>query len=71
MTREVQRDGKLVLLLEDEPPQRCELCGTLAETRPYGPNKEQICFLCGMLDEETTRKQCLARMKAVDEVSDS
>lgn len=35
----------------------CELCGTVDECRPYGPNGEQICFSCGMKDEETTRKK--------------
>ena len=35
----------------------CELCGTIAECRPYGPNYEQVCFDCGMKDEETTKKR--------------
>ena len=39
------------------PPKKCELCGKVEETRPYGPNGEHICFDCGMLDEETTRKK--------------
>jgi hypothetical protein len=29
----------------------CELCGTVAELRPYGPNAERVCFPCGMKDE--------------------
>ena len=24
----------------------CEMCGTITECRPYGPNDEQICFEC-------------------------
>ena len=40
-----------------EPAQICELCGTVEECRPYGPNGEQICFDCCMKDEETTRKK--------------
>ena len=40
-----------------EPDQVCEMCGVIAECRPYGPNGEQICFECGMKDVETTRKQ--------------
>lgn len=24
----------------------CEMCGVIAECRPYGPNDEQICFDC-------------------------
>ena len=35
----------------------CELCGTVAELRPYGPNGERICFKCGMKDEKTTANQ--------------
>ena len=37
-----------------EPLQRCELCGTIAETRPYGLNHEEICAPCGMLDPSVT-----------------
>ena len=44
-------------IIQEEPMQRCELCGVIDECRPYGPNGEQICFECGMKDEETTRKQ--------------
>ena len=40
-----------------EPDRACEMCGVIAECRPYGPNGEQICFECGMKDVETTRKQ--------------
>lgn len=40
-----------------EPDQVCEMCGVVAECRPYGPKGEQICFECGMKDEETTRKR--------------
>lgn len=43
--------------IAEEPDQVCELCGVIAECRPYGPNGEQICFDCGMKDEETTRKR--------------
>lgn len=35
----------------------CELCGECEELRPYGPNKEWICYTCGMKDEETTEKR--------------
>ena len=40
-----------------EPPQKCELCGKTEETRPYGPNGEEICFSCGMKDKATTEKR--------------
>jgi hypothetical protein len=35
----------------------CELCGKVDECRPYGPNNENICFECGMKDEETTKRK--------------
>lgn len=36
-----------------ETEQACELCGIIAECRPYGPNDEQICFDCAMKDDES------------------
>jgi hypothetical protein len=39
--------------IAEEPIQRCEQCGTIAECRPYGPNNEQICFDCAMKDDES------------------
>ncbi len=35
----------------------CELCGKVAELRPYGPNGESICADCGMKDEATVKKK--------------
>lgn len=29
------------------PDEKCELCGKLAELRPYGPRGEKICWECG------------------------
>lgn len=40
-----------------EPDTVCEMCGKIDECRPYGPNGEQICFECGMKDEETTKRK--------------
>ena len=48
------RDGVPVIAVE--PDDVCELCGKVAECRPYGPRGERICFDCGMKDEETTKK---------------
>lgn len=42
-----ERVGNTVLICVEEP-QECELCGKMAETRPYGPNGEEVCFECGM-----------------------
>jgi len=40
----------------ESSPQQCDICGKIAELRPYGPNGECICFECGMKDEATTAK---------------
>ena len=45
--------GRIVVVVEEEP-QRCECCGIIAETRPYGLNHEEICFDCAMKDESLT-----------------
>ena len=45
-------------VIEVTPPAKCELCGDVAELRPYGPNNENICFECGMKDVKTTSKKC-------------
>ena len=46
-----------ISIIEAEAPYRkCELCGKQAETRPYGPNSEEICYECGMKDKKTTNK---------------
>lgn len=31
----------------------CEVCGTIDECRPYGPNGEQVCFNCAMATPES------------------
>ena len=40
-----------------EPDGKCELCGKIAELRPYGPKGERVCFDCGMKDEAATKRQ--------------
>jgi hypothetical protein len=40
--------------IQQERDEKCELCGKIAELRPYGKNGEFICFPCGMEDEKTT-----------------
>jgi hypothetical protein len=45
------------LIIAPEPADKCELCGAIAETRPYGPNGARICHSCGLKDHfETTRR---------------
>ena len=45
-----------VSLIYRENEQQCDLCGKIAELRPYGPKGECICYECGMKDEKTTDK---------------
>lgn len=46
-----------VITIEKEEDQACEMCGAVEETRPYGPMGEQICYDCGMKNEEMTNKR--------------
>lgn len=59
MTRRV---GK-VLIIEAEAPQQCDLCGRIAELRPYGPRGEMVCFRCGMLDEAAALERFTKRLE--------
>lgn len=43
-------------VIQEQPPGRCDLCGVVEETRPYGPNGEEVCFACGMKNEEATKR---------------
>ncbi len=56
-----QRIGP-VLVIEPEEPQQCDLCGKIAELRPYGPNGECICFECGEKNPETTLRMFKEKM---------
>ncbi len=38
--------------IAQEADQVCEMCGAVAECRPYGPNHEEICFDCAMSTPE-------------------
>lgn len=51
-----------IVYIEAEDPQTCEFCGKVEETRPYGPDNEEICFACGQLDIETTTQKFLEFM---------
>ena len=44
-------------IIAEQPPEVCEMCGIVAECRPYGPNDENICFECAMKDEATTTRK--------------
>jgi hypothetical protein len=43
--------------IQEEPPQACQMCGVIAECRPYGPNDEEICFECAQKDPDTTERK--------------
>jgi hypothetical protein len=53
MTR---KDGNFVII-EAQPDGKCDLCGSVEETRPYGPNGEEVCFTCGMKNEAAMERQ--------------
>ena len=55
-------NGKYIPLETD--PGKCQLCGKIKELRPYGPNKEWLCFKCGMKDEEHCKKRFREMLKA-------
>lgn len=44
-----------VLIIEEEPPGTCEVCGVEAELRPYGPNGARICYDCGPGSDDPAR----------------
>lgn len=48
-------NGKLYIYPSAD--QQCDLCGKIAELRPYGPKGECICYECGMKNEEETQRQ--------------
>lgn len=45
----------------------CEICGAVDECRPYGPNNENICYSCAMLDKETTERKMAAYLFGEDD----
>lgn len=56
-TEAIERD-RAIFVRDD---QTCQLCGKVAETRPYGPNGEEVCFDCGMKDEAAVKRAFEAR----------
>lgn len=51
-----------VFVISPERPQQCDLCGAIAELRPYGPNGECVCFTCGMKNEPAAVKRFYDRL---------
>jgi hypothetical protein len=44
-----------LLVIEPVDPKVCFVCGKVEDTRPYGPNREEICFNCMISDPELKR----------------
>lgn len=55
------RQGNVVIICEEED-KVCDFCGIVSETRPYGPNGEEICFECGTKDPEMTERRMLQHL---------
>lgn len=53
-------------IIQEEPPQACEMCGVISECRPYGQNDEEICFDCAMKDPDTTERKMANYLFGVD-----
>jgi hypothetical protein len=51
-----------VVIAADPFHEPCQLCGKVAELRPYGPNGEYVCFACGMTDEAAAKAQFSKRL---------
>jgi len=55
-----------MIILYAENPQQCDLCGKIAELRPYGPEGECVCFSCGMKDKEAAQRAFAKQLQAGD-----
>lgn len=49
------KPGYLAPVTMARTPQQCDMCGAIAELRPYGPRGEYVCFDCGMKDEAAAK----------------
>ena len=58
------------LIIQNEQEGKCELCGKIAELRPYGPNGERICIECGKKNMETTEKKFRELLNKSDQIID-
>lgn len=57
-----ERRGNVTIMDRRNPndfDDKCEMCGTVDELRPYGPNNQNVCFDCAMKDEEGAKKRFL------------
>lgn len=56
-----------IFIIKAELDQKCELCGVLAECRPYGPNGKQVCYDCAQKDKVGTEERMKKIMFGVNE----
>jgi hypothetical protein len=57
MSHRKKIDGVDTAVLIETPPAKCELCGDVAELRPYGPRGENICWACAEKNPEARDRQ--------------
>lgn len=48
---------KQIVIIDGTKHAACELCGKVAELRPYGPGGKSVCFACAMKDEPEAKRQ--------------
>jgi len=57
MTKIIEHDPVRIVVIEPEADQKCQLCGAMEETRPYGPDFKRVCHACAMKDKEGTERR--------------
>ncbi len=59
--------GDVVYLGEEQSDGKCEVCGEMAELRPYGRDGANVCFPCGMKDEDEALRRFAAILNGPNE----
>ena len=73
MSNMTEKIGNVVIIAEEED-RECQLCGKIAECRPYGPDGKDICFTCAMKPEnsnfakDTFRTLIMAEVKQWEDI---
>lgn len=57
MSKRIQTERLAIVIIEEEKPQQCDLCGKVDELRPYGPGGACICFDCGQKAPAETERR--------------
>ena len=64
MAKLFERKGNTIIMDRREPFMgTCEMCQTIDDLRPYGPNYENICFSCAMKHPEVTDERIREMLK--------